>query len=79
MKSTCIKVLVYTAAMLTIGCATQQYWVKQQISIQQTSADLSECRIQANQGGQKVFSAMELEFPCMVAKGYQLSNKPASQ
>ncbi len=65
-------------AFLTACAAHQQYWVRPETGIKQTAADLSECRIAANNGGQKVFSARELETPCMVAKGYDLSNSPPS-
>lgn len=58
------------------GCAHQQYWVRTGTDLRQTASDLNECRLAANAGGQKVFSPLELESPCMVSKGYALSSKP---
>jgi hypothetical protein len=68
--------LVLLGAVVTLGCAHQQYWGKQDADIRQTAGDLQDCRLAANAGGQKVFSAMELEGPCMAAKGYELRNSP---
>lgn len=62
------------ALMLLTGCV--QYWVKPETSLQQTAADLHDCRLQANQGGEKVYGAMDMEAPCMTAKGYALSHTP---
>jgi hypothetical protein len=70
-------VLVMAAALSACGPRTQ-YWVKSGTGITTTAADLSACRIAANSGGQKVFSALEMESPCMVAKGYHLSPTPPS-
>jgi hypothetical protein len=58
------------------GCASQQFWVKEGIDLKRTAAELEDCRLKANEGGQKVFSAQELEGPCMVAKGFKLSTTP---
>lgn len=61
-----------------LGCApTQMYWVKQGVGIQATSKDLFECRQTARQDSERqVYTALELEKPCMGAKGYTLSEKP---
>lgn len=67
--------IVILAALLA-GCAHVQYWNRADTNLQQTSSDLNECRLAANAGGQKVFSAIELESPCMVSKGYALSRNP---
>lgn len=61
-------------SILTLSLtACAQYWGKPGANLQQTSKDLSDCRIQANQGGEKVFTPMQLEGPCMAAKGYALT------
>lgn len=59
------------------GCATQQYWVRPATNIQQTAKDLSDCRMATTkENSQQVYTAQELESPCMVAKGYGLSDQP---
>jgi hypothetical protein len=63
-------------ALALVGCT--QYWMKPDTNIRQTAKDLSDCRIQGNQGGQKEFTPMQIEGPCMTAKGYALSNQPPS-
>ena len=63
---------ILAIATLSLTACTQ-YWGKQGANLQQTAKDLSDCRIQANQGGEKVFTPMELEGPCMAAKGYGLT------
>ncbi len=67
-------VCLFALSFGLVGCT--QYWVKPGTNLQDTAKDLSDCRVQANQGGQKVFSAQEMEAPCMTAKGYSLSNRP---
>ena len=67
-SSVCLLVLVLS------GCT--QYWDESDANLQQTAKDLSDCRVQGSQGGQKVFTAMQIEGPCMTAKGYTLSNQP---
>jgi len=64
------------AAVLLAGCAHTLYWSKPGVGVQETAAELSACRLAANAGGQKVFSARQLEEPCMVAKGFVLGRKP---
>lgn len=57
------------------GCA--QYYNRADADIQQTSKDLTDCRMKAAQGGaQQIYSAAQLEIPCMVGKGYNLSYTP---
>jgi hypothetical protein len=65
-------------AALISGCSSTQYWVKPGTDLRTTAADLEACRLAANNGGQKVFTAQQLESPCMVSKGYELSSKPPS-
>lgn len=67
--------LILTVVALT-GCATQQYWNRDGTNLRQTAADIHDCRMSANQGGQKVFGPVDMEHPCMVARGYRLSNTP---
>ena len=62
--------------MLAACAAPIKYWNRDATNLRQTAADLNECRLAANQGGQKVFSAIELEYPCMQAKGYRLAYTP---
>jgi len=68
-------------AMSLSACAYQQYWVRPGTNLQQTSTDLLECRLKANQGdgGQKVVSTTGIEYPCMGSKGYTLSMYPPSK
>lgn len=62
---------------LATGCASQQYWVQKGKTLQEISADLYQCRVSSQPiGGKQVFSAAELEQPCMVARGYTLGNRP---
>ena len=63
---------------LLAGCAApkQEYWNRPDTRLQQTAADLSECRMRVVQGQQQVYTARELESPCMVSKGYALSDHP---
>ena len=56
------------------GCV--QYWSQPGVDLKQTSADLHDCRMEANKGGQKVFTARELEMPCMASKGYDITYSP---
>lgn len=72
MHSKTLQLLVISTLALT-ACA--QYWHKPGADVQKMAKDLSDCRMQANQGGQKVFTPMELEGPCMMAKGYSLSHE----
>jgi len=68
------------ALLLLLGaCSHQLYWVKDGTSGQATAADLYECRTKtaASVPGQAVYTAAELERPCMAAKGYHLSKTPA--
>ena len=67
--------ILFCAAGLS-ACSTIDYWNKSGTGAQQTSADLYECRTSANQGGQKVYSAADIEHPCMMARGYSLSKTP---
>lgn len=71
-----MKTLSAALAFGLAGCAHPLYWSKPDTGMQQTAADLSACRVQANAGGGKVFSAKEMETPCMVAKGYALGKVP---
>lgn len=64
--------VIILCALVLSGCT--QFWNKPGVNLQQTAKDLSDCRMQANQGGEKVFTPMQLEGPCMTAKGYSLSN-----
>lgn len=66
-------------ALALTGCVTPtQYWVRPNTNNQQTAKDLYDCRQAARSTStQQVFTAMELEAPCMGAKGYALSTKPA--
>jgi len=61
-----------------LGCApTQMYWVKQGVGAQLTAKDLFECRQAARQTSERqIYTGLELEAPCMGAKGYTLSEKP---
>lgn len=70
--------VIFFLGLCATGCVTTEYWLQDGVSLKKTAADLSDCRHEANQGGQKVFSARELESPCMVAKGYRLSPIPPS-
>lgn len=60
------------------GCApTQMYYVKSGVGLQQTAKDLHECRQTARATSERqIYTARELEGPCMGAKGYLLSDKP---
>lgn len=70
-------VRVVVLALALSGCASQQYWVRSNATIQQGASDLSACRISTSQAStQQVYSAAELESPCMIAKGYALSDSP---
>lgn len=72
-----MKLLMLLAGLLITSCAARpMMWVKDNTTEQKTAAALHACRMEANQGGQKVFSAMELEGPCMSAKGYRLEPMP---
>lgn len=77
-------VLVRLSAVFAVGliaaCSTTQYWVQPGKTLQETAADLHACRLAAQpQGSRQVYTAMELEQPCMAAKGYSLSPTPASR
>lgn len=63
-------------ALVLAGCAHPLYWSKPGTGVQETAADLLACRTQGNAGGQKVFSARQMEEPCMVAKGYVMGRTP---
>lgn len=63
------------ASALTSGCV-QQYWTKGDLSAQLVAKELHDCRMQINQGGQKVFTAQEMEASCMAAKGFNISSTP---
>ncbi|MBX7147029.1 MAG: hypothetical protein K1X44_06955 [Alphaproteobacteria bacterium] len=65
------------SSLLLAGCT--QYWTKPNTNRQETAKDLSDCRIQANQGNAKIYTAEQLETPCMVGKGYNLSYNPPKQ
>lgn len=58
------------------GCATapaQQYWFSPKRTLQQTSADLFACRqVARTTSDNQMYSALEMEAPCMTAKGYML-------
>jgi hypothetical protein len=60
---------------LFIGCASPQlYWFQPGKNLRETSADLLECRRSTQPpGGSQVYSAAQLERPCMAAKGYEIS------
>lgn len=73
MRTLCI---VVAAAAVLAACSQTRYWSRDNASLQQVATDLADCRMKANQGGEKVFSAIELESPCMVSKGYALSTVP---
>lgn len=69
---------VIALAVLAIslaGCVAQQYWIKPGVGMQQTATDLYACR-QTGVNAGYVYSAMEMEQPCMVSKGYALSSSP---
>jgi len=63
---------------LVASCATpQQYWVNPQKTLQETGKDLFDCRQAARSTSQQqIYTALELEAPCMTGKGYRLSDKP---
>lgn len=65
---------------LVASCATppaQQYWFNPQKSLQETGKDLFDCRQAARSTSQQqIYTALELEAPCMTGKGYRLSDKP---
>ena len=61
------------------GCAAQQYWARAGTDLRQTASDLHACRISANAGSQRVYSGLELEAPCMTAKGYGLTPTPPKE
>lgn len=67
---------VLSVAFLATACAQLQYWTKPGVGQVELNTDLSACRVEGNSGGQKVFTAQELEQPCMYAKGYHLVDKP---
>jgi hypothetical protein len=71
------KLLLTTTAILSLSACS--YWVKPGVSIQETAGALHECRMQGNQGGPKVFSAVQMEDTCMTAKGYKLSYIPPKE
>jgi hypothetical protein len=68
------KILFIASLLLLNGCA--MYWTKPGNNLKQVSKDLLDCRLQANQGGEKIYQPMEIEGPCMTAKGYMLSYTP---
>ena len=74
------RVIVLALASVLLGCASQDYWVRPATNLRMTAADLQACRQtaleSANRGGERVFTARELESPCMAAKGYGLSKTP---
>lgn len=71
---------VVLSFVLFAGCASQLYWVQPGKNIREISADLLECRRTTQPlGGSQVYSAADLERPCMVAKGYGLSNTPPKE
>ena len=63
---------------LVAGCVAapvQQYWFHPKRSLQVTSADLFSCRKAARTtSDNQMYSPMEMEAPCMSAKGYTLVN-----
>lgn len=67
-------------AGLVTSCATppaQQYWFSPEKTLQQTGKDLFDCRQAARSTSQQqIYTALELEAPCMTSKGYRLSDKP---
>lgn len=72
-------IIVIAVVCLLTACAQQMYWNRPGVSIEKTSKDLLACRMEgakANQGGHIIYSAQEIESPCMVAKGYELSATP---
>lgn len=74
------KILLCACLLILPGCIT--YWSKPGMNIQQTAQDLNECRLEAsraNTGGRPAFTAQEMEGPCMLAKGYNLSYTPPQQ
>lgn len=84
MKTKIIKIIFFSSALLYaalfVGCATQLYWVQPGKNLRETSVDLLECRRAAQpRGGSQVYSAADLERPCMAAKGYGLSKTPPKE
>lgn len=71
-------VLAVLGVLTSCAAPKQQYWTRPSTGLQQTASDLSECRMRVVQGQQQVFTARQLEEPCMVAKGYALSDRPPS-
>ena len=71
------KYICFLILLFTTSCA--QYWNKPGVNLQQTAADLHECRVQGNSGGQKLYTAAEMEGTCMGAKGYALKYSPPPQ
>lgn len=69
-------ILKFILLFSVTGCAQQMYWTKENTPIPEIASDLHTCRTTSNIGEQKVFNAREIEYPCMVAKGYELSPKP---
>jgi hypothetical protein len=69
----------YRILVLAVGLSAcvspplQQYWFNPKRTLQETGADLFNCRQSARQTStQQIYTAMELEAPCMTAKGYLL-------
>lgn len=67
--------ILYLLLTVLSACASTQYWVKPGTGVQETSKDLSDCRAGANAGGNPQL-AWQVEQPCMVGKGYALSDRP---
>ena len=72
------KLVLITCALSSLGgCVAQQYWVKPETGVQQTSADLYDCRKTGAQAG-AIYTGLELEAPCMQSKGYSLHDRPTT-
>ena len=73
-----VSIVLGALALTLAGCApTQMYYVKSGVGLQQTAKDLHECRQTARATSERqIYTALELEGPCMGAKGYVMSEKP---
>jgi hypothetical protein len=71
------KWIVTALALVLAGCVQQQYWAKPGAGIQQTSADLYDCRKTGINAG-VAYTGLELESPCMMSKGYALQDHPVT-
>jgi len=71
--------LIIFISLFIAGCASPDYWMQPGKTLRETASDIHGCRVSSQPGGQQVFSARELEFPCMIAKGYNIGKTPPKE